>query len=90
MEQDHTTQEEKTDTVSEWECGMCGRDGGPVDECDLCHGNQTFKQSRAFTLTEERQGKNPNTSDRYGPHGEVGPKIVLLPGGAMPGSAGPR
>lgn len=70
------------------ECSMCGRDGGPVASCDLCHGAQRFAQERHYTLSEERQGKNPNPgNDRYGPHGEVGPKIVVLPGGTMPGSA---
>lgn len=77
--------QEKSQEVSQWECGMCGRDNGPVAECELCHGNQRFVQSRAFTTSEERQGKNPDANqDRYGPYGDVNPRIVVLPGGFDP------
>lgn len=69
--------------VSDVECSMCGKDGGPIPECDLCHGNQRYRQSRAFTQSEERQGLNPN-HDRYGRTGDVSPKIVVLPGGFDP------
>lgn len=72
------------------ECAHCGIVGGPAPDCTLCKGNKTYVQERHFTLTEERKGENPHKGDRYGRHGEVGPKIVVLPGGAMPGSALPR
>lgn len=70
--------------VSQIECGMCGRDGGVYAECELCGGKLALNQSRAFTLTEERQGKNPDAKHRYGPTGDVSPKIVVLPGGYDP------
>lgn len=71
--------------VSEYECSMCGKDGGPTPDCELCRGNERFRQSRAFTISEERQGKNPDANrDRYGPYGDVNPKIVVLPGGWDP------
>jgi hypothetical protein len=71
--------------VSEFECSMCGRDGGPDIGCELCRGNQTFRQTRSFTLSEERQGLNPEgEKKRYGPYGEVNPRIVVLPGGFDP------
>lgn len=79
-------QQAAQEPISEWECSMCGRDGGPVSSCELCSGNQRFFQKRNFTLSEERQGKNPEgNKERYGPYGETGPKIVVLPGGTMPG-----
>lgn len=72
--------------VSDVQCSMCGRDGGPVPECDLCLGNQRFVQSRAFTLTEERQGLNTDeAARRYGRTGDVNPRIIQLPGGFVPG-----
>jgi hypothetical protein len=71
--------------VSDTECAMCGRDGGPVVGCELCNGNQRYSQSRSFTLSEERQGLNPHKDgDRYGQHGDVSPKIVVVPGGYDP------
>lgn len=71
--------------VSVYECGMCGRDGGPDKDCDLCHGNPRLKQTRSYTLSEERQGMNPEEGERrYGPMGEVSPRIVVLPGGHNP------
>jgi hypothetical protein len=72
-------------SASSTECSMCGRDGGPVPACELCGGNQRYAQERHFTLSEERQGLNPNKDgDRYGLHGDVSPKIVVLPGGYDP------
>lgn len=74
--------EEKNESI---ECGICGRVGGPVEDCTLCAGNQRYIQPRSFTLTEERQGKNDaEKSKRYGLGGEVGPKIVTVPGGNNP------
>lgn len=69
--------------TSEWECGMCGRDGGPDPGCQLCSGAERFRQQRNFTLTEERQGKAPDDG-RYDRTGGVNPKIVVLPGGFDP------
>lgn len=71
--------------VSEFECGMCGIDGGPRPECELCHGSVRYRQKRHFTLSEERQGLNPNPGNRYGRNGEVGPRIAVVPGGMDPG-----
>jgi hypothetical protein len=63
--------------ASEYECSMCGRDGGPVASCQLCLGNQRFVQKRHFTLSEERRGLNPEEkSRRYGALGEVGPEQI--------------
>jgi hypothetical protein len=76
--------------VSEVECSICGKDGGPQLACPICKGNQRFVQSRSFTLSEERQGKNPNAEDRYGPDGGLGPKIVVLPGGFDPRQGKPQ
>lgn len=71
--------------VSEFECSMCARDGGPVESCDLCKGASRFRQSRSFSLSEERQGLNPDAGKkRYGPTGDVNPRIVVLPGGYDP------
>lgn len=72
-------------TVSRYECSMCGLDGGPDPGCELCHGNKRFLQERNFTLSEERQGLNPERGkDRYGPTGDVNPRIVVVPGGYNP------
>jgi hypothetical protein len=52
--------------LEEFECGMCGRDGGPVEGCKDCHGNTRFLQRRANTLSDLRSGRvkpgprNPN------------------------------
>lgn len=71
--------------ISEVECSLCGRAGGPYVGCAAgCNGNPRYIQSRSFTLTEERQGKNPDSKSRYGPTGDVGPKIVVVPGGHDP------
>lgn len=70
---------------SELECGMCGRDGGPVAGCQLCNGNMRYAQKRQFTLSEERRGLNEQErKDRYGKYGGVMPKIVTMPGGYNP------
>lgn len=87
MEDTEVKQNPVDETV---ECSMCGVVGGPEAGCDLCHGSSRYRQARHFTLTEERQGKNPNANDRYGRYGEVGPKIAIVPGGAVPGSTTPR
>ncbi len=78
------SEETNPSQVSELECSMCGRDGGPVAECQLCFGSPRFIQKRHFTLTEERAGKNPDAKKRYGPTGDVNPKVVVLPGGFDP------
>jgi hypothetical protein len=60
--------------MSEVECSLCGRDGGPVEGCTYgCQGNPRYTQSRAYTLSQERSGRAPQT-DRYGDQGQVGPK----------------
>lgn len=59
--------------LSELECSMCGRNGGPSVHCTTCGGNQRFAQKRAYTLSEERMGIAP-TDERYGPNSDVGPK----------------
>lgn len=82
------TDQEKQSDVSEYECSMCGRDGGPAVGCELCGGNERFLAKREFTLSEERQGKNPNAGDRYSRTGDVSPKLVVLPGGTIPGRGG--
>ena len=70
---------------SEIECSMCGRDGGPTVECELCKGAPRFAQKRHFTLSEERQGLNKEErSERYGRYGDVSPRIVDLPGSFNP------
>lgn len=72
--------------VSAVECSMCGRDGGPAPDCELCLGNKRFIQSRSFTRTEEQQGLNKEeAARRYGRTGDVNPRIVQLPGGVLPG-----
>lgn len=75
--QEKKMSEEKVE--SELECSICGHDGGPYPECDLCKGNMRFVQSKAYTLTEERQ-KAAKDPGRYGRTGAVGPKIINLPG----------
>lgn len=77
---------EKSQTKpSDIECAMCGRDGGPVAECQLCQGSSRFAQKRHFTLSEERQGLNEEErNSRYGRYGGVMPKIVNLPGSINP------
>jgi hypothetical protein len=72
-------------TVSSIECGLCGRDGGVHEGCELCHGAQRFNTNRSFSLSEERRGLNPDGQKaRYGLYGEVGPRIVSVPGGQTP------
>lgn len=62
------------------ECSVCGLVGKPPVGCDMCHGTAPI-QSRAYTRTEENQGKGKDDS-RYGRTGNVSPKIVQLPGSA--------
>lgn len=71
-----------TETESVIECSMCGRAGGPTSVCEICHGNGGT-QERAYTRTEESQGKGKDPS-RYGRTGNVSPKIVSLPGSFSP------
>lgn len=79
------SENEKQSQEPELECGMCGRNGGPAVECDLCHGNPRFAQERHFTLSEERQGKNKKKDDkRYGAYGDVMPRVINLPGSTNP------
>ncbi len=65
------------------ECGICGRDGGAVPDCELCKGNSRFDQPKAFTLSEERRGVETDPG-RYTRTGAVGPKIAHVPGSADP------
>lgn len=67
------------------ECSVCGMVGYPPPGCGICNGNAR-PQSRAFTRTEENQGKGGDNS-RYGRTGNVSPKIVDLPG-SMPSREG--
>jgi len=70
---------------SDVECAVCGLDGGPDADCSICHGNAQ-KQSRAYTLSEERSGRVPEDHEsRYRQDGAVGPKIITY----LPGSGGP-
>ncbi len=70
---------------TEYECGMCGRNGGPIEACDLCKGSKRFLQERHYTLSEERSGLNSKEREaRYGRYGAVMPKVVNLPGSANP------
>jgi hypothetical protein len=73
-------------TASEIECSLCGRDGGPIESCNVCNGNKRFVQERHFTLSEERQGVGHSDPKRYGRDGAVQPKAVRLPGSFVPGS----
>jgi hypothetical protein len=41
----------------EYECGVCGRDGGPVEGCATCHGNQRHRQAKQYSLSELRSGR---------------------------------
>jgi hypothetical protein len=66
------------------ECSVCGHVPGPYADCDICHGNKTFVQKRHYTLTETQQGKGDPNEGRYGRTGNVGPKIVSLPGSFTP------
>ncbi len=68
-----------------WECSLCGHDGGPMPDCDLCHGNQHYCQTKAYTLSEERRMAAANP-ERYGRTGAVGPKIASVPGSGNPGN----
>jgi hypothetical protein len=68
------------------ECSTCGRVGGPDAGCEICHG-RGGSQSRAFTRTEENQGKVGGT-DRYSRTGNVSLKIVNLPGSFSPADQG--
>jgi hypothetical protein len=60
----------------EFECGLCGASNRTG--CDLCQNDNTrFRQTRHYTLSEERQGLNPDAAKkRYGPQGEVGPEQI--------------
>ena len=64
-----------------YECGMCGQETPTDPGCPICGGNnERYLQPKSYTLSEERQGKNPNAGDRYSRTGAVSPKIVSLPG----------
>lgn len=60
------------------ECAICGHVPGPFPDCTTCHGKAQV-QSRAYTRTEEQRGAQSDP-DRYGPGGNVSPKVVSLPG----------
>ena len=78
-------QQHSAPPASDIECGMCGRDGGPQVQCEVCKGSPRFAQKRHYTLSEERRGLNEEErNDRYGQYGEVGPKVVNLPGSFNP------
>jgi hypothetical protein len=66
----------------EIECSVCGFAGQPPLACEICRGTAKV-QSRAYTRTEENQGKGKDET-RYGRTGNVSPKIVNLPGSANP------
>lgn len=60
--------------MSEVECSMCGRNGGPFEGCSMgCNGDTRFSVPRAYTLSEIQSGRAPK-DDRYGPSGQLGPK----------------
>lgn len=64
------------------ECSLCGRDGEPPEDCEICHGGAKV-QSRAHTLSDSRAGRVPN-EDRYGADGGLNPKSSpLVVGGAI-------
>jgi hypothetical protein len=65
------------------ECSICGHVPGPFADCEICHGNTTFTQSRAFTRTEESRGAKGDP-ERYSRTGNVSPKIVMVPGSFDP------
>ncbi len=57
--------------MSDIECSVCGRDGGPYEGCSRgCDGNPRFIQSAGYTLTQHRNGDAPK-EDRYT---NMGPK----------------
>ena len=66
------------------QCAQCGKTGYPSVNCTDCYGKAGV-EARQYTATEIRTGKGPKESDRYGLHGDVGPKIVTT----LPGSGGP-
>lgn len=65
------------DSKSEVECVICGREGEPYDDCNICHG-QARTQSKAKTLSEIRSETSKGNSSRSG--STAGPKSVKRPG----------
>lgn len=43
-------------TTQDTECGLCGRDGGPLSSCQTCHG-AGGTQPRAYSLSDIRSGR---------------------------------
>jgi hypothetical protein len=70
-----------SEVKSEVECGICGKDGGPVADCDICGGNRTFTRPKQFTRTEEIRSAQSDPG-RYSRTGDVSPTIINLPGSA--------
>jgi hypothetical protein len=53
---------------AEFECSMCGRDGGPITGCSSCHGNVRYLQRRVgATLSEYRSGRVKEPPRGLGP-----------------------
>lgn len=63
------------------ECSLCGRTGEPPASCDICHGGAET-QSRAYTLSERRQGLGASEDDNR-PEGLNPKSSPLVVGGAV-------
>lgn len=72
--------DETQNTEPTVQCAQCGLNGYPPPACEDCHGKAAV-EARQYTASELRSGRGPKEDERYGLHGEVGPKIVTnLPG----------
>ena len=63
------------------ECSLCGLNGSPPPNCDMCHGGAPV-QPRAYTLSDQRAGRAPQ-DDRYGGESLNLKTSSLVVGGAI-------
>lgn len=54
------------------ECGLCGREPGPMKGCSTCQGNQQYLATRQYSLSDHRAMRVPqedrlhDVNPRYG------------------------
>jgi hypothetical protein len=58
----------------EYECSMCGREGGPASGCGTCNGNPRFLQVMTGYYLSDTKRAREDGHKRHGPDGQVGPK----------------
>lgn len=72
---------EQSSELPQVECTICGRDGEPPAECDICQGSAQVRK-RAYYLSDVHSGKVQDR-DRYGNDGGLEPRDSPLVVGGL-------